>query len=246
MTKPEMIDLLFKSIPEWNIWRMNNPTVVVDLRDANLRGAKLSGANLSYANLHGADLRGADLSSADLRGADLSGAYLRYANLRGANLRGADLGGANLSYANLSGAYLRYANLRYANLHGADLHGADLSDTDLRYANLSYAKNIPSISHTIIIPEGDLIVYKKVSTGIAKLLIPAAAARSSATGRKCRAEFAKVLECLPNATSIHDKTFKYVVGDIVHPIGAPYDTNRWNECAPGIHFFLTREEAENY
>jgi len=53
MNKPEMIALLLKSIPEWNTWRMNNPTVVVDLRDANLRGAKLSGANLSGAVLNG-------------------------------------------------------------------------------------------------------------------------------------------------------------------------------------------------
>ena len=25
-----------------------------------------------------------------------------------------------------------------------------------------------------------------------------------------------------------------------------FDTNRWNECAPGIHFFITRQEAVNY
>lgn len=27
---------------------------------------------------------------------------------------------------------------------------------------------------------------------------------------------------------------------------ADFDENRWNECAPGIHFFITREEAVRY
>ena len=27
---------------------------------------------------------------------------------------------------------------------------------------------------------------------------------------------------------------------------AKWDEDRWNECANGIHFFITREEAEAY
>jgi hypothetical protein len=185
-------------------------------------------------------------AKANLRGAILSGANLSGANLRGAILSGANLRGANLRGANLSEADLRGANLRWASLSEADLSGADLSWADLSEADLIRAKNIPSIPHTIITGEGDLIVYKKVSTGIAKLLIPKEAKRSNATGRKCRAEYAIVLECPPNAVSLYDKGFYYHEGATIRPIGAPFDNNRWNECAPGIHFYLTREEAEQH
>ena len=34
----------------------------------------------------------------------------------------------------------------------------------------------------------------------------------------------------------------YEVGKYVYPDG--WDTNRWEECSHGIHFFLTREQAE--
>jgi hypothetical protein len=204
--------------------------------NANLSGANLSEANLSEANLRGANLRVANLRVANLRGANLS-----EANLRGANLRWANLRGANLSEANLRGA-----NLRWADLSGADLSGANLSEADLSGANLSEAKNVPKHPESIIVCEGTLRVYKRVSRGIAVLEIPTHAKRSNATTRKCRASEAIVLECLPDAVSLYDPTFKYEVGATVKPINGEFDDNRWNECAPGIHFFLTREEAEAY
>lgn len=162
------------------------------------------------------------------------------ANLSGAYLIGADLRGADLRGANLSGAYLSGANLR-----GADLRGAYLSGANLHGANLSGATNVPNMPWTIITPEGVLRVYKKVSNGIAVLQIPSDAARCSATNRKCRANKAIVLECPEGAHSLHDPTFQYKVGATITPTNG-WDDNRWNECAPGIHFFLTREEAENY
>ena len=201
--------------------------------------ANLSEADLREADLIGANLRGANLRGANLSGADLSGADLREAYLRGANLRGADLSRADLSEADLSGA-----DLSRANLLGANLSGANLSR-----ANLSVAKNIPPLPWTTIVPEGDLIVYKKINvptgTAIAKLLIPKEAKRSNATGRKCRAEWAIVLECPKEAVSQYDSSFKYEMGTTIRPKNG-WDDNRWNECAPGIHFFLTRQEAEEY
>ncbi len=145
--------------------------------------------------------------------------------------------GANLSRANLS-----VANLSGANLSGANLYGADLSRAD--NAELTIAR-------TRILNEGDLIVYKKVyfegCKTIAKLLIPKEAKRSSAFGRKCRAEYADVLEIEGSATaySEHDNTFTYEVGKRVVP-KLPFDENWQEECASGIHFFITKIEAENY
>lgn len=41
--------------------------------------------------------------------------------------------------------------------------------------------------------------------------------------------------------SDHDKDFVYRVGETVEVQN--FDENRWNECAPGIHHYITREEA---
>ena len=189
-----------------------------DLRWANLSKADLRWADLSGANLRGANLRGANLSKADLRWADLSGA-----NLRGANLSKADLSGANLSGANLSGA----------NLRGADLRGADLRGECLALA----------ISQRSIVAEGAIIGWKKLQDGvICKLLIPAEAHRiGGLVGRKCRAEYAKVLS---GEGFSQRNGMEYKKGAIVRP--DKYDPNPLVECSNGIHFFITREEAEWY
>lgn len=78
-----------------------------------------------------------------------------------------------------------------------------------------------------------------------KLKIPAAAKRSSATSRKCRAEFAEVLEVFgaeKGRSSYGEVTYR--AGEIVHPDS--FNDDRWSECSNGIHFFITREEAEAY
>lgn len=172
-------------------------------------------------------------------------------------------------YDCLHGADLRYADLRCANLHGANLHDADLRDAYLRCANLSHAylsdaNHVQlSIAKTSILPdEGDIIGWKKAWTDdtmppksvIVKLLIPADAQRSNATGRKCRASKARVLDLqdkqgnsLPSDTTAysgHDTDFTYKKGETIHV--EDFDTNRWKECAPGIHFFITRIEAVEY
>ena len=172
---------------------------------------------------------------ADLRCANLCDANLCGANLRGADLRGADLCGANLCDANLCDA----------NLYGADLRGAKNVDKVLW--------NIHTGFYPLQCPEeGTFIGWKKAHGHIVKLEICADALRSSATSRKCRCSFAKVL-AIENVDgskygdvikSDYDPHFLYKVGEIVKVEN--FDTNRWNECAPGIHFFITREEAVNY
>lgn len=157
-------------------------------------------------------------------------------------------------YDCLRGACLRDADLHGADMHGADMHGADLRDAN--YVELSIAK-------TSILPEeGDIIGWKKAyvdgtmppKSVIVKLLIPADAQRSNGTGRKCRASKARVLDLqdkqgnsLPpdtTAYSGHDTDFTYKKGETIHV--EDFDTNRWKECAPGIHFFITRIEAVKY
>ena len=205
------------------LWLRGDP----DGEKANLREADLSRANLS----------GANLSEANLRGAYLRGAYLYGANLRGADLSEADLHGADLSEADLHGADLREADLSRANLSGANLSGAN----DLR---------LP-----IACPEeGSFIGFKKcLNELIVKLEIPADALRCSGTRRKCRCSKAKVLSITnvdgsdadtDTVASKYDKNFVYKVGETVEV--RSFNTDRWDECSAGIHFFITRQEAVEY
>ena len=162
---------------------------------------------------------------------------------------GADLSRANLSGADLSGANLSWADLSRADLSRADLSRADLSGANLSRANLSGAKNSElAMAMTRILPEGDLIGWKKAGACIVKLRIPAEAKRSHAFGRKCRAEYADVLEVVGDAaeayTNAHGPRTDYIVGQRVTP--DKWDENWQDECSHGIHFFITRAEAEAY
>ena len=224
---------------------------LADLSRTDLHGADLTGANLRAANLRWADLSEACLCDAELCGANLYMTNLIKANLNGTDLRFARIYGTDLNYACLSFADLSRANLHRANLIGADLRCANLHDTNLYMANLIDAKNI---DFPISCPEkGSFIGFKKANGLIIELEIPSDALRSSATTRKCRCSKAKVISItnldgspsgVTSIPSSWDGNFVYSIGDIVEV--ADFDTNRWNECAPGIHFFITRQEAVNY
>ena len=224
-TAKELNEILRKH----SLWLMNDPSGA----RADLTGANLTGADLTGANLYGANLTGADLTKADLTGANLTRANLTGANLTRANLTGADLTGANLTRANLTGA-----NLTRANLTGAN--------------RIDSAKNV---NYPIACPEkGSFTAFKKVRLDyIVELEIPADALRSSATTRKCRCNKAKVVSITkidgstPDVDTVYSKRdpdFGYKVGEMVQV--DDFDPNRWHECAPGIHFFITRQEAVDY
>lgn len=216
---------------------INNKTLAGILADhihwlnEDCNGWKNMMADLRYANLSDADLRGADLRGADLGGANLRGADLRYANLRGADLGGADLGGANLGGANLRDADLRGADLSGADLYGANLGGAKGALIDYRMGK--------------ILSE-DIIGYKKCKYNvIVTLKIPRGAIVFSINGTKCRTNKAKVIS-IDGA----DRAFSgfnhmsYYVGDefTIYDFDCMYNV----ECTKGIHFFMSKEEAEKY
>lgn len=161
---------------------------------------------------------------ADLRGADLRKADLRKADLWGADLLGADL-------------------------WGADLWGAKLLEADLRGAD---PNDETKIRICITCPDtGEFIAWKAVGKYIVKLEIPDDAKRSSATTRKCRADKARVLEIQNKDGSkadveecVSERGGIYKVGEMIYP--DKWDECRWNECSHGIHFFVTRMEAEDW
>jgi uncharacterized protein YjbI with pentapeptide repeats len=212
---------------------------------ANLTRANLTRADLTRANLTGANLSGADLTRANLTGAYLTDADLARANLTDADLSCANLTRANLSGANLSGADLTRANLTGANLYGADLSGANLSGADLTRANLYGAE----LGHRSIVPStGNFTAWKKLRFGVIAEMEIIGPRVSPYTDRKCRCASARVAALHGTsddyARSIHDPNFVYRVGEIVSVPAANLDPRE--VCTAGIHFFLTREEAEAY
>lgn len=121
---------------------------------------------------------------------------------------------------------------------------------------------------------GSFTAYKKVigkdgNKYVCELLIPKDANRLSGFERKCRTNEAKViamwdLEYVDGDGAVHFiKTrkrvgysiykrplregvdFVYRVGKTVRPDNG-FDTDRFNTCAPGIHFFMTMMEAFTY
>lgn len=113
--------------------------------------------------------------------------------------------------------------------------------------------------------KGAFTAYKQVFGNdhkpyICELLIPEDALRSSGFERKCRAEKAKVIAIWALeygdadqvlhfiktrrrvAHSFWDKKFSYRVGETVTPTNG-FDMDRFNTCAPGIHFYMTMTEA---
>ena len=176
------------------------------------------------------DLSSADLSSADLSFADLSYANLSFADLSSANLCSADLYSANLSSANLSSA-----DLSSANLCSADL-------TDIKSGELIFAQQ------NICPTEGAFVGWKKLQGNkIARLVIPHDAERINSIGsRKCRASKAFVHEIFGATEAVDARSGKllYKTGEEVTP--DKFDPDLREECSHGIHFFITRIEAENY
>jgi len=237
-------------------------TMKADLSRKDLSGENLSGANLSYANLSGADLSNADLRYSNVSGADLSNADLRYSDVSGADLTSADL-----RYSDVSGADLTSANLSRVDLTSANLSHVDLTSANLANALMNENTVLDGVRYNETTAffkpccpeEGSFVAFKKaymynndLDKVIVKLQVPATAQRSSATSRKCRVSEAKVVsitsldgkKSFKKARAYYDKLFIYEVGKTMKV--KDFDPCRWHECAPGIHCFITREEAVQY
>ena len=146
------------------------------------------------------------------------------------------------SRADLRGANLREANLREADLRVADLCRADLYEADLRGADLPSYKICPE--------KGSFRAFKALSGGlvIEVEVFSSAKRTNSLTGRKCRASKIKCItgpskrnKCLGWRT---EAGVYYYKGAIVE--ADSFDDDIRLECTNGIHFFMTKEEAEEW
>ncbi len=217
---------------------------ILDLHKKWLRGDKGG----KRANLTGANLTGANLTRANLTRANLYRADLTRANLYRADLCGANLTGANLYRADLTEAVLTRAVLTRADLTEADLTRADIDISSKHFKRIyAYHSNCPE--------EGDFIGWKKVyeirGSIVLKLLVTGDRV-SPLSSRKCRTNEVKVLaafkdgkECKTGVfASGYDVNFKYRIGETVTEPN--FDPNPLVECSSGIHFFVTRQETEDW
>jgi hypothetical protein len=165
----------------------------------------------------------------------------------------ADLSYDNLAYAKLSGAILRRANLdgvnfSYSDLSGANLSGADLINSELEYADLTdtILDEKEQCRKGIVLTESIAGYKKAYEDKIITLKIPVGAKVFSINNNKRRTNKVKVIDMQGETelSSIHDNDFKYHVGDEIEITN--FDERYNAECSTGIHFFLTREEAEKY
>lgn len=241
------------------------------LSDADLTRADLNGAQMSHvhmmhacledASLHCVIMRRAVLWESNFKRADLKGAVLTCSELCDCTFELAEMECADLDYTNLDNTVFNGANLSFARIkhttfsYYADFLGADVTNTDLYDCDLdeeSFAEAIGFHPYMRCPEEGSFIAWKKCRDDhIVKLLIPETAERTGASVHNCRASEAKVLEIwnpdnepCDTAVSCADEDFIYRKGEMVYPREA-FDAHLLTSGS-GIHFFLTRAEAEQY
>lgn len=243
----------------------------VNFNKAYMRCATLTGAKINHSLFDGANLNEAHLSGATIFYTHMEGTRMARAVITDASLYVVHMGGANLENASFEGSKLGHVEMRMANIQSANFTSAGITEScRFEHAHLTNANfTSASISKDTSFDFADLhgcefdgeernrlgrildrpvTGYKKSREGdIVTLEIPKGAVVFSINNNKCRTNMAKVTDTdgKPELSSIFDKEFKYRVGDEIAPVGE-FDLMYNIECASGIHFFLTREEAERY
>ena len=190
-----------------------------------------SKVSFRYADLTNEDFSGLDLSNIDFYGADLEDSLFSR---------------AKLNKTNFSRAFLADSDFRNTNIKNAIFSDA-IGIIDCKFSQRG-KKYI--VSKYFAIPKGKLIGYKKIKSLsnrekdiICTLEIPAKAKRIRTLAGKCRAEYAIVRK--GSGYSFHRDSFRYKEGGVVKP-EKKFNNDPFVECASGIHFFLTKREAQDY
>lgn len=195
------------------------------------------------------DLEGTSFAECTFKNADLCKNKLEYADFTDCDFTDADI-----QSTNFQDVCFIDVNFEHADANGADFRNASFDNCELE--NMQYDECTAGFA--MACPEtGAFTAYKKArlynsNNCIVQLEVPADALRSSATTRKCRVSKAKVVAIYDmsgnsiqkNAYSNHAKNFVYRIGKMVEVKN--FDKDRWHECAPGIHCFITKKEAELY
>lgn len=166
----------------------------------------------------------------------------------GTFFKGCYLKNVVFNHCKFFGSTFCWCSFRFVGFGNSTIYQAIFIENDIEHTAFPSNYYIP-----MVCPEtGSFTGWKQGYGGrIIQLEIPADAKRSSANGRKCRCDKAKVISIVDGdgnqveeAVSYTDPDFIYKVGETVYPDG--WDSDRWNECSKGIHFFMTRKEAVEY
>ncbi len=201
-------------------------------------------------DLSGEDLSHMDFTLSSFQNTVLDGANFEDSIVENALFDGCSMKGASFKNAKMVTASFRYCDMRECNIEGANLYGAVLE-----FAKLDgIVSNDDTKWFRLHCPEtGAFLAYKKcVNDRMVQLLVPADAKRTSATLRSCRCNKAKVLtiksfdftENFDEAWSLVDEDFVYKRGEWVEV--KDFNEDRWQDSTTGIHFWMTRAEAEAY
>ncbi len=196
--------------------------------DNNYENAVLSGSRFIAAKLCDGNFRGADMSYCDLELADID-----YVHFENADLSGVDLKWTRNSY---------WACFKEANMKDIDIIGSAINDEAVEDAKNLF---IPMVCPE----EGSFIAWKKCRDGkIVKLQVPENARRTGGTRYSCRASEVLILDIYDGnnscdeAVSIDDETLVFHKGELVKH-KEEFDPSLLHNGS-GIHFFITRGEAE--
>ena len=220
------------------------------LENYNLSFLEIKNRDLSDALFHKCDMRSMKIQNCDLSFTVFSNNNMNNITFSICNFNTTKFYSTNLSEGLFINCTLTNVKLTDTNLSGVKIMDCKLDNIIANPFTSFYNLQCPE--------EGSFIGFKKAYINttpvIVKLQITEDSLRSSSTSRKCRCSKAKVLsisyldgtECSQDtiAFSQYDNDFVYKVGEILEIKN--FNKDRWKECANGIHFFITREEAVNY
>ena len=245
-----------------------------NLSKANLTKADFTGATLTLANFYKSICSSTKFNSTDLVKANFTEASLRSANFTSANLTEAiftrsdkgtssDLKSANFNSATITDADFHtvknFSNIRnFPNIPiVCKAEGIIERCYKKAYYETEDGQKIPKIvvlripndairlsgtSRKCRANKAEVIELLNIDGSIAREL-----ETDPTTGIKGFKKITKV-------KSYHDDTFTYEIYDttpktyqtVTLKSGETFDTNRWNDCGNGIHFFTTFDEAVAY
>ena len=228
------------------------------IKDTVMRNSDFSNVSIGTTDITNVSFANSVFRNADFRNMHFYGDSIDMSctKLEGASFYHCNFDKTSFIKSNMTDAHFGYSCLGESNLTDAWIRNTHFNNAYIEKAMMPY---FPMVCPD----EGEFIAWKacRVSWGnevvIVKLLIPKDAKRSSGTGRKCRADKAKVLEFQSlDGTKLNGKQkscivswwngrFTYNIGKIVKP-EEPFCENRYEECASGIHFFMNREEAVRF
>lgn len=244
----------------------------LDLSSHNLSHAVIRDCYFKMCNITKSSLLDSDLTESNFNFCDLSFAKMYRCYMRNINAEVSDFNYCVLDKCDISSGIFARCSLLSSSIcqsglsfttfiecsvsecvfDRSDMSGCKLRLCDIRNIYVDNIINFPNIPMTC--PEnGSFTAWKKAGGYIVKLQIPEDARRSSATGRKCRCDKALVVaienidgtpSMIQKVASDYDENFVYRVGETVTE--PEFYDNRFRECASGIHFFVTRQEAVDY